>query len=57
MTLQIKSTDAVCGIPITQVRGFFQGIVARRENSFDLPCLRDRLCLDEKARWRWPQTS
>jgi hypothetical protein len=49
MTLQIKSTDAVSGIPIMQVPGFFQGIVAWRENSFDLPCLRDRLSLDEKA--------
>ena len=49
MTLQIKSTDAVCGIPILQVRGFFQRMVAWHRDSFDLPCLRDHLSLDEKS--------
>jgi hypothetical protein len=49
MTLQIKSTDAVSGIPIMQVRGFFQYMAAWRRNSFDLPRLRDQLSLDEKS--------
>jgi hypothetical protein len=49
MTLQIKSTDAVCGIPIMQVRGFFQSMVAWHRDSFDLPRLRDQLSLDEKS--------
>src|SRR5260370_41184814 len=49
MTLQIKSTDAVSGIPIMQVRGFFQRMVAWHTDSFDLPCLRAQLSLDEKS--------
>jgi hypothetical protein len=49
MTLQIKSTNAVSGIPILQVRGFFQSMVAWHRDSFDLPCLRDQLSLDEKS--------
>jgi len=49
MTLQIKSTDAVCGIPIMQVRGFFQRMAAWHRDSFDLPCLLDQLSLDEKS--------
>jgi hypothetical protein len=49
MTLQIKSTDAVAGIPITQVRGFFQRVVAWHKDSFDLPCVRAQLSLDEKS--------
>jgi hypothetical protein len=49
MTLQIKSTDAVCGIPILQVRGFFQSMVAWHKDSFDLPRLRDQLSLDKKS--------
>jgi hypothetical protein len=49
MTLQIKSTDAVSNIPIMQVRGFFQSMVAWHRDSFDLPCLRDQLSLDEKS--------
>src|SRR5260370_35141111 len=49
MTLQIKSTDAVSGIPIMQVRGFFQRMVAWLRDSFDLPCLRAQLSLDEKS--------
>src|SRR5260370_40011110 len=49
MTLQIKSTDAVSGIPIMQVRGFFQRMVAWHTDSIDLPCLRAQLSLDEKS--------
>jgi len=49
MTLQIKSTDAVSGIPIMLVRGFFQRMVAWHKDSFDLPCLRAQLSLDEKS--------
>ena len=47
MTLQIKNADAVSGIPIMRVRDFFQRIVAWHRDSFDLPCLRDQLSLDE----------
>jgi hypothetical protein len=49
MTLQIKSTDAVSGVPIMQVRSFFQRIVSWHRDSFNLPCLRDQLSLDEKS--------
>src|SRR5260370_20786462 len=49
MTLQIKSTHAVSDVPIMQVRGFFQSMVAWHRDSFDLPCLRDQLSLDEKS--------
>jgi hypothetical protein len=49
MTLQIKSTDAVSGIPIMQVRGFFQRMVSWHRDSFDLPSLREQLSLDEKS--------
>src|SRR5260370_5670389 len=49
MTLKIKSTDAVSNIPIMQVRGFFQSMVAWHRDSFDLPCLQDQLSLDEKS--------
>ena len=49
MTLQIKSTHAVSDIPIMQVRGFFQSMVAWHRDSFDLPCLQDQLSLDEKS--------
>jgi hypothetical protein len=49
VTLQIKSTDAVSNIPIMQVRGFFQSMVAWHRDSFDLPCLQDQLSLDEKS--------
>ena len=49
MTLQIKSADAVSGIPIMQVREFFRHIVAWHKASFDLPCLRERLSLDDTS--------
>jgi hypothetical protein len=49
MTLQIKSTDAVCGIPILQVRGLFKNLVAWHRDSFDLPHLREQFSLDEKS--------
>jgi hypothetical protein len=49
MTLQIKSTDAVSGIPIMQVRGFFQRMVSWHRDSFDLPSLREQLSLDKKS--------
>ncbi|HXO33096.1 MAG TPA: hypothetical protein VN901_12165 [Candidatus Acidoferrales bacterium] len=35
------------GIPIMQVRDFFRRIVAWHGDSFDVPCLRDQLSLDE----------
>jgi hypothetical protein len=49
MTLQIKSTDAVSGIPIVQVRDFFQRIVSWHTDSFNLTYLRDQFSLDEKS--------
>jgi len=49
MTLQIKSMDAVSGIPIFQVRDFFQRIVSWHSHSFNLTHLRDQLSLDEKS--------
>jgi hypothetical protein len=49
MTLQIKSADSLCGIPIRQIRGFFQRIVAWHSDSFNLPHLREQLSLDEKS--------
>lgn len=49
MTLQIKSADAVSGIPIMQVREFFRHIVAWHKDSFDLPCLREQLSLDDTS--------
>src|SRR5258708_13327642 len=49
MTLQIKSTHAVSDVPIMQVRGFFKSMVAWHRDSFDLPCLRDQVSLDEKS--------
>ena len=49
MTLQIKSTDAVSGIPMMQIRGFFQRLVSWHRDSFDLPALRKQLSLDETS--------
>ncbi len=49
MTLQIKSTDGVCGIPIMQIRGFFQRIVSYHHDSFLLQYLREEFSLDEKS--------
>jgi hypothetical protein len=49
MTLQINSTDRVCGIPIMQIRGFFQRIVSYHHDSFILPDLREKFSLDEKS--------
>jgi hypothetical protein len=49
MTLQIKSTDGVCGIPIMQIRGFFQRIVSYHRDSFILQYLREEFSLDEKS--------
>jgi hypothetical protein len=48
MTLQIKKMDNISGIPIMQVRSFFQYIVACHRSSFDLPYLREKLSLDEE---------
>jgi predicted nucleotidyltransferase len=49
MTLQIRSTDTISGIPIKQVRSFFRRIVSWHNDSFELPRLQDQLSLDEKS--------
>jgi hypothetical protein len=49
MTLQIKSTDAVSGIPMMRVRAFFKRIVSWHNDAFDLTYLRDQLSLDKKS--------
>ncbi len=49
MTLQIKSTDAISGVPIVRVRSFFQHIVSWHNDSFDLPRLQEHLSLDKKS--------
>jgi hypothetical protein len=49
MTLQIKSTDVVSGIPIIEVRDFFRHIASWHHDSFDLADLREQFSLDEKS--------
>lgn len=49
MTLQIRSADTISGIPIKEVRRFFQHVVAWHHDSFDLQWLQDQLSLDEKS--------
>jgi predicted transcriptional regulator len=49
MTLQIKSMDAVSGIPIMQVRDFFRYIVSWHHDSFNLTDLWEQLSLDKKS--------
>ena len=49
MTMQIKTTEVVAGVPIIQIRGFFQQVVGWRRHSFDLKWLREKLMLDEAA--------
>jgi hypothetical protein len=49
MTLQIRSTEVISGIPIKQVRGFFRHLVAWHRNSFELPNLQEQLSLDKQS--------
>jgi hypothetical protein len=49
MTLQIKGTDTISGIPIMRVRSSFRSILARHSSSFDLAYLQEKLSLDEKS--------
>jgi hypothetical protein len=49
MTLQIRSTDAICGIPIKNVRGFFRHVVSWHQHSFELPWLEEQLSLDKES--------
>jgi hypothetical protein len=49
MTLQIRSADTISGIPIKEVRRFFQHVVAWHHDSFNLQWLQDQLSLDENS--------
>jgi len=49
MTLQIRSTDTISGIPIKKVRGFFRHLVSWHQHSFELPRLQEQLSLDKES--------
>lgn len=49
MTLQIKSTDRISGIPIKHVRSFFRHVVSWHQDSFELPWLQDQLSLNKES--------
>lgn len=49
MTLQIRRTDTISGIPIKQVRSFFRHVVGWHRDSFELSWVKDQLSLDEKS--------
>lgn len=49
MTLQIRSTDTISGIPIKKVRGFFRHLVSWHQHSFELPRLQEELSLERHS--------
>ncbi len=49
MTLQIRTSDTISGIPIKRVRSFFQHVVSCHQESFELTWLQDQLTLDEQS--------
>jgi hypothetical protein len=49
MTLQIRSTDTISGIPIKKLRGFFRHLVSWHQHSFELPRLQEQLSLDKES--------
>lgn len=49
MTLQIRSTDTISGIPIKKVRGFFRHLVSWHQHSFELPRLQEELSLESQS--------
>ena len=49
MTLQIRSTETISGIPIKQVRRFFRHLVSWHQHSFELPDLQEHLSLDKES--------
>ena len=49
MTLQIRSSDTIAGIPIKTVRSFFRHLVSWHRHSFELPLLQEHLSLDKKS--------
>ena len=49
MTLQIRSTETISGIPFKQVRGFPRHLVCWHRHSFELPQLQEMLSLDKKS--------
>jgi len=49
MTLQIRTTDTISGIPIKQVRSFFREVVAWHRESFELKWLQEKLSLDDQS--------
>ena len=49
MTLQIRSTDMISGIPIKKVRGFFRHLVSGHQHSFELLRLQQELSLERQS--------
>ena len=49
MTLQIRNTDTISGIPIKKVRSFFRHLVSWHQHSFELTRLQEQLSLDKKS--------
>jgi hypothetical protein len=49
MTLQIKGSNTISGIPVKRIRGFFRHVVGWHHDSFDLPWLQEQLSLDERS--------
>lgn len=49
MTLQIRSADAISGVPIKKVRSFFRHLVSWHQHSFELARLQEQLSLDQES--------
>jgi hypothetical protein len=49
MTLQIRNTDTISGIPTKKVRSFFRYLVSWHQHSFELPRLQEQLSLDKES--------
>jgi hypothetical protein len=49
MTLQIRSTDTISGIPIKKIRGFFRHLVSWHQYSFELSRLQEQLTLNKES--------
>jgi hypothetical protein len=49
MTLQVRSTDTITGIPIKRIRNFFRYLVSWHQHSFELPRLQEQLSLDKES--------
>ena len=49
MTLLIRPTDTISGLPITKVRAFFRHLASWHQHSFDLPGLQRQFALDKES--------